>query len=152
MELKEQIISMLKTGWKKLGELVSAITKYLNQKTVAQIQQQQQAQIQQRVNQVGNYIHSELIRVFINQTVPVSLAVVCSANDILPIGVNHIHGRIFSFHFSWKKTTIHTFAQIQIDSIRQSLNQMLILGGCNFTINRMIDHGAYFELIIYYRI
>ena len=159
MDLKNEMKNVLKAGCeltvagaKKAGELVSAFINYLNEKTKAQMQQQQQVQTQQQAYQAGNYIYSELIRVFMNQTVPVGLATVRSSGVIQPLAVNHVHGRVYAFHFSWTKSTTQIFCQAQINSIMKKLNQMLILAGCNFTINSMIDQMACFELIIHYTI
>ena len=157
MDLKSEIINVLKAGGelikagtKKLGELISAVINHLNEKTKLQMQQQQQFQKQECICQTGNYIHSELIRVFLNRTVPVGLATVRSAGDILPLGVTHVHDNVFAFHFSWTKSTTNIFCEIQTESIREKLNQMLILARCDFIINKIMDRLSFFELVIHY--
>ena len=83
--------------------------------------------------------------VFQNTLLPVGLQ---SVLTLTPLYQNQVNGNIYDFGYSWSKNTTHGFAQIQCASIVAKLNQMLLFGGCNYTIRQMIDKGMYFEIII----
>lgn len=145
MDLKEQFISMLKTGTKKLVELVSALTKYLNVKAAEKTIQMQQQQAQQRIAWTNTDIVNCLMCVFQNTPLPVGLQTILS---LTPLYQNQVNGNSYDFGYSWNKNTVHVFAQIQINSIKDNLNQTLHCNGCSYTIRQMIDKVSYFEVII----
>ena len=152
MGLKNEIKNVLKSGGeltvagaKKAGELVGAFINYLNEKSRLQLQMQQQAQTQARINQRNIDLINGLVSVFQNAPLPVGLHSVLS---LTPLYQNQVNGNIYDFGYSWTKNTTQIFCQIQCASIVTKLNQMLICGGCNFTIHQMIDKGVYFEIII----
>lgn len=152
MDSKEQLLNGLKqvvqlssAGIKKLGELVSALTKFLNAKAEEKRNQIQQQQTQQKICSKDTNIVNCLMLVFQNTLLPVGLQ---SVLTLTPLYQNQVNGNIYDFGYSWSKNTTHGFAQIQCASIVTKLNQMLLFGGCNYTIHQMLDKGVYFEIII----
>lgn len=141
----KQIIQLALAGSKKIGALVSALTKFLNAKAEEKNNQIQQQQTQQKISQRNIDIVNCLLLVFQNAPLPVGLHSVFS---LTPLYQNQVNGNLYDFGYSWSKNTTQSFCQIQCASIVTKLNQMLLFGGCNYTIHQLIDKGVYFEIII----
>lgn len=145
MDFKEQILNTVKASAKKVSELVSALAKYLNVKAEEKNIQMQQQQAYQKVSWINTDIVNCLMCVFQSTPLPTGLQTVLS---LTPLYQNQINGNIYDFGYSWNKDTVHVFAQIQINSIKDNLNQTLHCNGCSYTIRQMIDKVSYFEVII----